>query len=127
MDSGRVGRATLWDENGRQVPGMTDPSGGRFDAAGDFGDYLYGPGSSLFLQSAGWLDAMFGDDECQLDDLRDGNLLGLLEEIDSLLDATPGHWAVEKGQAGSAWRGLRRLRVMVQLCLSDDRLTLRND
>jgi hypothetical protein len=96
---------TLRRTDGSVVRALTDPSGGTFDAAGDFDELL----DSSDLPFLGAIDPY--------DDTTVGAAAtaGLLADVDrALLTAT-----------GMTGRGLLRLRVMAELCRSDGSLTLR--
>ena len=93
--------AYLRDSTRGLVNGITDPSGGSFDAAGDFDrfiDSLDGP-------------SLTGVDPYDGTSLAGADLLRLAEEIEELL-------AVEL--SGAERRGLLRLKVMATQALDGD-------
>jgi L-ascorbate metabolism protein UlaG (beta-lactamase superfamily) len=98
----------LRDSKGQRVLAMPDPSGGTFDAAGDFDrffDETYaGHLVDLDLAVLGSVDP-YADTEMHGDDMAQ-----LLEDI----DAVPSH-----AKAGPELRGLLRLQVMAQRCADD--------
>jgi hypothetical protein len=97
---------TLWRGDGRRLTGLPDPSGGTFDAAGDFDSLL----DSSDLPVLGSIDP-YGETT-----LNARHAAGLIREVDSVLDNPRG---------GPEARGLRRLRAMAEMCQTDQSLTLR--
>lgn len=95
---------TLRMGDGAVLAGLTDPSGGTFDAAGDF-DGLIG---SKDLPVLGGLDP-YGDA-----DLPRSAIPGLLADIER----------ASSGSSGVLTRGLQRLEHMARLCLGDSSLAL---
>lgn len=99
----------LQDANGEEVRQMSDPFGGTFDASGDFDDFL-GRGRAPLLDTVDpYADTMITSKE----------MPALAEEIDALMLTIPKSAMSHRGRGGSAWRGLTRLRVMVELCRND--------
>ncbi len=97
---------TLWQGDGRRMTRLSDPTGGTFDAAGDF--------DSLVQTSE--LPVLASMDTYGEVTLNAQLAAALIEEVDFALDnATPGPEA----------RGLRRLRVMAEMCQTDASLILR--
>lgn len=97
---------TIWRGDGRQMTGLRDPSWGTFDAAGDL---------DSLISSAGW-PGLRGMDPFAETTLSGLQAAALIEELDSALaNSKPGH----------ARSGLRRLRVMAEMCQADESLTLR--
>lgn len=96
---------TLQTYDGAVVTRIPDPNGGTFDAAGDFDDLLEAPD---ILPTLGILDP-YGD-----------TFLGavyrrsLIADVDIALPYC----------SGSAWRGLRRLRVVAEMCPTDPSLRI---
>lgn len=84
---------------------IPDPSGGTFDAAGDFDDLL---GSTD-------LAVLGGIDPYEDTTFTSQKMAALIVDVDSALVHSP---------AGPQTRGLRRLRVMAEMCQSDEALTL---
>lgn len=95
----------LRDEGGRVVRGLPDPSGGTFDAAGDFDrffDESYpGHRSDLELGTLGAVDP-YATTEMGPDGMG-----SLLADIELALSVT---------KAGPERRGLLRLQVMAETC-----------
>jgi hypothetical protein len=87
---------------------LPDPSGGTFDAAGDFDDFLLGAALDLlFSQVDPYGDVPFTSDQAQ----------SLVAEVDWLLtrvgDRSPHE---SQGRPGMSWRGLLRLKTMALYC-----------
>lgn len=95
----------LRDERGRVVRGLPDPSGGTFDAAGDFDRFFdesyLGHPRDLHLGTLGAVDP-YATTEMGPDGMR-----ALLADIDLALLAT---------EEGPERRGLLRLQVMAETC-----------
>ena len=104
---------TLRGGDGAEVRGIPDPFGGTFDAAGDF-DELLGTGASALF------DAI---DPYDVTTFASSEMSTFAARVDALMATIPED-AKARGRKGTAWRGLTRLRLMVELCGSDDRLTL---
>jgi len=103
----------LIDGDGSVVRRLPDPSGGTFDAAGDF---------QRFIDETGLLDAeglpRFRTIEpYETHDLRSAEMPSLIADVETCL-------AVAK--PGSEMRGLMRLRVLADLCAADSSLRLRS-
>lgn len=96
---------TLRRGDGQPLKGLPDPTGGTFDAAGDFDDLL----ESSTLPVLGSFDP-YG--QITLDSQ---SMEALIVDVDTALNQ-PG--------TGSQARGLRRLRVMAEMCRADESLTL---
>jgi hypothetical protein len=87
---------------------LPDPSGGTFDAAGDFDDFLLGAGSDLPL--LGQVDP-YGDAHFTSDQAR-----SLVTEVDQLLTRVGERRPPEsQGRPGMSRRGLLRLKTMAPL------------
>ncbi len=99
--------AVLYDEGGTQVRGLPDPSGGTFDAAGNF-DGLVGVDPSLTVWSS--LDP-------------DGEVLVRQAQAASLLAELPCLLSVSK--PGPERRGLERLRVLTERLADEPGYVLR--
>ncbi|MEQ7129313.1 hypothetical protein ABN034_32940 [Actinopolymorpha sp. B11F2] len=104
-----IGRVPMYvelrDGEARPVRGLPDPSGGTFDAAGDFDrffdDSYYGHGVAVSLRVLSQVDRyaytpMVAD-----------RMAGLLEDIASVLPIA---------KPGPEFRGLLRLQVMARVC-----------
>jgi hypothetical protein len=96
---------TLRRGDGQRVTGLPDPSGGTFDAAGDFDSLI----ESSDLPLLGSIDP-YGETT-----LNARQSAALIEEVDSALD---------NPRPGPEARGLRRLRAMAEMCRTDASLTL---
>lgn len=105
---------TLQGANGEVVRDIPDPFGGRFGASGDFDDLL-GRGTSPLLDAV---------DSYGVTTLPSSAMQALAAEVDALLATVPEEDR-GRGRAGTAWRGLTRFRVMVHVCGTNDRYTLR--
>jgi hypothetical protein len=105
---------TLLNADGAAVRNMPDPFGGTFDASGDFDDLL-GQGASPLLD---------GVDYYGVTTLASSEMSALAMEVDALLATIPERARVP-GRTGKAWRGLTRFRVMVGLCATDSRFTIK--
>ena len=92
---------------------MTDDFGLKFDATGDF-DELIDDRLSPRLAAI---------DPCATTTLASSSAAALGAEVDQLLESVPER-AKGGGRSGQAWRGLSRLRVMLNLCQADPRSTL---
>jgi hypothetical protein len=93
------------DDEGRVIRGLPDPSGGTFDAAGDFDrffDESY-PGHRRDLH-LGTLGAV---DPYATTEMGPDGMCALLSDIELALSAT---------KAGPERRGLLRLQVMAETC-----------
>lgn len=95
----------LHDVEGRVVRRLPDPSGGTFDASGDFDRFLQdvgvGPVMTMDLPTLRRFDPV-GDSSLGSSDMDD-----LLADIQKCLDVARG---------GSETRGLLRLEVMAETC-----------
>jgi hypothetical protein len=85
---------------------VPDPSGGTFDAAGDFDRFLT-PDSPLPVLSS--------IDPFAVTQLTSADMPGLLHDLDA---------AESEAKGGPEGRGLARLRVLAERCSGDDRLLL---
>ena len=98
----------LRDGDGRPVRRLPDPSGGTFDAAGDFDRFVnesyIGLGQDLDLSTLGKIDP-YADTEMHPD-----HMAALLEDIAQVLP---------RAKAGPELRGLLRLQVMAKACAAD--------
>lgn len=96
----------LRDSRGRPVRGLQDPSGGTFDAAGDFDRILEDSyrGADLDLVTLGTVDP------CGSTEMRAEVMGALLGDISKVLPTA---------NAGSELRGLLRLQVMAEQCARD--------
>lgn len=109
----------LRDASGEKVRQMPDPLGGIFDESGDFDDLL-GRGRTPLLDTVDpHADTAFSSE----------GMATLAAEVDALLATIPESAKSRRGRAGSPWRGLTRLRVMVELCKANSgyRLTFYGD
>lgn len=99
-------RLSSREASGVVVRALPDPSGGTFDAAGDF---------DRFLDDRTTYPAL-GSIDPYADVILDRSLLPqLLADVDA---------ATSEAVEGREARGLRRLRVLAERCLADDALTL---
>jgi hypothetical protein len=105
---------TVRDADGAVVRGIPDPFGGRFDASGDFDELLGRGGAPL-------LDSIDPDGETTLEASM---MSAIAAEVDALLATIPEEARARQGRIGTAWRGLVRFRVMVDLCASDSQYAL---
>lgn len=96
---------TLRRADGSVVRALPDPSGGTFEAAGDFDELLDLPDLPFLGAISPYSDTTVGA----------AAMAGLLEDVNRALQAATGMTA----------RGLLRLRVLAELCRSDRSLTLR--
>jgi hypothetical protein len=99
--------AVVIDREGRQVWGVNDPSGGSFDAAGDF-DRLLGRVPEALTRSS--ID-LYGTST-----FRRAQAASLLRELPTIS---------ERAEEGAEQRGLARLAVLAALCESDEGMSLR--
>jgi hypothetical protein len=99
--------AVLIDGAGRKVRSIADPAGGTFDAAGDF-DRLLDRVPGAVTWSA-------------IDPYQTTTLSG--PEASALLQELPR--VTQQANEGAETRGLARLTLLVQLCASNNGMTLR--
>ena len=92
---------------------MTDPFGLTFDAAGDFDELIDETLSPLLAAIDPYATTRFSS----------SSAVALAAEVDRLLASVP-ETAKGKGRSGQGWRGLSRLRMMLDLCRADRRSSL---
>jgi hypothetical protein len=97
---------TLRASDGTVIRKLPDPSGGSFDAAGDFDQLLEAPGRWPVLGSS---------DPYDVTTLRSNDMDRLLKDVEAALAAA---------KAGPERRGLLRLQVLVTRCREDEELVL---
>jgi hypothetical protein len=98
-DDDGVGIQVVLVRSSRVVTGLQDPSGGRFDAAGDFDRVL--PTADERFAVLNHVEP-YGDTV-----LRPSDMDGFLDEVDRLLKVS---------NEGSERRGLLRLRALAMVC-----------
>lgn len=109
MQDGRVPMyVELRDSDGRAARGLPDPSGGTFDAAGDFDRFF---DESYFGHRKDFgLSILSEVDPYAMTDMHGDRMAALLEDIVK---------AIPEAKAGPELRGLLRLQVMAEACAAD--------